>query len=175
MGKPSKQELDTAFQEAKRLIWQEQDQYFLAKSLFALNDKYDELAKVYSACDAYIRTGHSTTAHRKIISAINSYRNLFSENNADYVVNVTDEEHKLAIAAAEKLRESGKDITFLAKTVLNLNYLVKLLETVYRATERYLHSGMSSTELQNLEKAIKNYQIQENRTSRADTSAFGVF
>ena len=175
MGKPSEQELDSAFQEAKRLIWQEQHQHHLAKSLFSLNDRFEELSKVYSACDAYIRSGHSTTAHRKVISAINSYRNLFTGDNADFIVNVSGEELNQAIVEAGRLRESSSDNSYIAKTILNLNYLTKQLETVYRAAERYLHSGMSTTELDTLEKAIKKYQTQENRTSGADVSAFGVF
>ena len=165
MGKPSKNELDSAFEEAKKLIWQEQDQDFLAKSLFALHDQSTELTKVLSACETYIQSGQSTTAHRGIISAMNAYRNMYSSSNADYVVSET----------AGLLRETGNDQHFIAKTVLNLNYMVKQLETVYRATERYLHSGMSITEHQHLENAIKKYRTLENRTSGSDVSAFSVY
>ncbi|MEJ2180911.1 MAG: hypothetical protein P8Y28_10855 [Gammaproteobacteria bacterium] len=175
MGKPSKNELDSAFEQAKRLIWQEQDQDFLAKSLFALHDQSQELTKVLSACEAYIRSGQSTTAHRSIISAMNAYRNMHSSGNADYVVNVTDNERSQALETAGMLRETGNDDHYIAKTVLNLNYRVKQLETVYRATERYLHSGMSITEHQNLENAIKKYRTLENRTSGSDVSAFNIY
>lgn len=175
MGKPSKNELDSAFEEAKRLIWQEQDQDFLAKSLFALHDQSEELTKVLSACETYIRSGQSTTAHRGIISAMNAYRNMYSSSNADYVVSVTDNERSQAIETAGLLRESGNDQHFIAKTVLNLNYMVKQLETVYRATERYLHSGMSITEQQHMESAIKKYRVLENRASGSDVSAYSVY
>ena len=175
MGKPTKQELDSAFQEAKRLIWQQLDKHALAKTLFALNDQYEELDKVFSACDAYINSGHSTTAHRRLISAINSYRNLFTRENADYTVNVTDEELDRAINEAGRLRESGNDNNYIAKTVLSLHYRVKQLEALNRLAERYLHSGLSNTELQNLEKAIKKYQSLDNQSAGRNISAFGIY
>jgi hypothetical protein len=171
MGKPSKSELDSAFQEAKRLIWQEDDQHFLARSLFALHDQAEELTKVFTACDNYLRSGQSTTAHRGIISAINAYRNIHS---SDYAVHISPDELSVAVAQAGTMREQGNDQHAIAKTVLNLNYQVKQLENVYRSAERYLHSGMSLTEEQKLEAAIKKYQ-SEYRTSGADVSAFGVY
>ncbi|WP_455365093.1 hypothetical protein [Kaarinaea lacus] len=171
MGKPSKTELDTAFQEAKRLIWQEDDQHFLAKGLYALHDQAEELTKVLTACDNYLRSGQSTTAHRGIISAINAYRNIHS---SDYAVHISPDELNLAVTQAGMMREKDNDRHAIAKTVLNLNYQVKQLESIYRAAERYLHSGMSLSEQQKLETAIKKYK-SENRTSGADVSAFGVY
>jgi hypothetical protein len=172
MGKPSKAELDSAFLEAKRLIWQENDRHFLAKSLFALHDQTEELTKVLTACDAYLRSGHSTTAHRAIISATKAYRNFDSSN---YAVHISAGELSQAVAQAAAMRESDNDRHALAKTILNLNYLVKQLEIVYRTAERYLHSGMSLTEQQKLEAAIKKYHVAENRTSGTDVSAFGIY
>jgi len=173
MAKPTTAELESAFQEAKRLIWLEQDQHFLAKCLFALHDKYEELNKILTACDNYTRSGYSTTAHRGIISALNSYRNLFSASNTDYIVNISDEELAIAVAAASRLRETNNDGQHIAKTILNLHSLVKQLETVYRALERFLHSGKATTEQVNLEKAVKNYKQAENRAYSADTTAYG--
>lgn len=175
MGKPSKVELDAAFQEAKRLIWQEQDQHFLAKSLLALHDQTEELTNILTASEALLRSGHSTAAHRKLISALNAYRSLHSSENSHYTVTVTDDELTAAIEQAGLMRESGSDQQYIAKTVLNLNYLVKHLESVYRAAERYLHSGMSSTEHDKLGTAIKKYRAQEHRTSGEDVNAFGVY
>lgn len=174
MGKPTDSELASAFQEAKRLIWQEKDQHFLAKTLFALHDRWDELSKVFKACEDYFRSGQSTTAHRKLVSAMNAYRNLYSEQNEDYIVNVSDEELSMAIQKAGLLREQDKDQEFIAKTILNLNYLVKQLESVQKAIERYFHTGTSEREQMKLETAIKNYRSVENRTSGAETSAFGI-
>ncbi|WP_455376255.1 hypothetical protein [Kaarinaea lacus] len=174
MGRPTDKELASAFQEAKRLIWQEKDQHFLAKSLFALHDRWDELSKVLAACEAYFKTGQSTTAHRKLVSAMNSYRNLYSGQNVDYTVNVTGEELHSAVERAELLREQDKDPQFIAKTILNLNHLVKHLEAVQKATERYFHTGMSEREQLILESAIKKYRSIDRSRADVDISSFGV-
>jgi len=174
MGRPSDSELASAFQEAKRLIWQEKDQHFLAKSLFALHDRWDELNKVLSACENYFKSGQSTTAHRKLVSAMNSYRNLYSGQNVDYTVNVTDNELASALTQAEILREQDKDPQFIAKTILNLNYLVKQLETVQKATERYFHTGSSERERLILESAIKKYRSIDRNTADADITSLGL-
>lgn len=174
MGRPTDNELASAFQEAKRLIWQEKDQHFLAKSLFALHDRWDELSKVLTACEAYIKSGQSTTSHRKLVSAMNSYRNLYSGQNVDYTVNVSDEELSTAVERAELLREQDKDPQLIAKTILNLNFLVKHLEAVQKATERYFHTGMSEREQLMLEAAIKKYRSIDRSRADVDISSFGV-
>lgn len=174
MGRPSDNELTSAFQEAKRLIWQEKDQHFLAKTLFALHDRWDELQKVLTACESYFKSGQSTTSHRKLVSAMNSYRNLYADQNVDYTVNVTDEELQTAIARAELLREQDKDSQFIAKTILNFNNLVKLLESVQKATERYFHTGMSEREQLKLETAIKKYRTVDRNRSEIDLASFGL-
>lgn len=174
MGRPSESELASAFQEAKRLIWQEKDQHFLAKSLFALNDRWDELLKVLSACDSYFRSGQSTTSHRKLVSAMNSYRNLYTGENADYTVNVTDEELSTAVEHAGLLRAQDKDPQFIAKTILNLHELVKQLEAVQKAAERYFHTGMSEREQQILETAIRKYRSFDRSAVSADITSLGL-
>jgi len=174
MGRPSESELASAFQEAKRLIWQEKDQHFLAKSLFALHDRWDELNKVLSACEYYFKSGQSTTAHRKLVSAMNAYRNLYSGQNADYTVNVSDQELAAAVTQAEKLREQDNDPQFICRTILNLHYLVKQLESVQKATERYFHTGSSERERLMLESAIKKYRSIDRNRADLDITSFGV-
>lgn len=174
MGRPSDSELASAFQEAKRLIWQEKDQHFLAKSLFALHDRWDELYKVLSACESYFKSGQSTISHRKLVSAMNSYRNLYSDQNVDYTVNVTDEELTKALTHAELLREQDKDPQFIAKTILNFNQLVKLLESVQKATERYFHTGMSEREHLKLEAALKSYRAVDRDRSEMNIASLGL-
>jgi len=174
MGRPTESELASAFQEAKRLIWQEKDQQFLAKSLFALNDRWVELLKILTACEEYFKTGQSTTSHRKLVSALNSYRNMYSGQNASYAVNVTSDELAIAVAQAELLREQDKDPQQIARTILNLNFLVKQLESVQKATERYFHSGSSERERTILESAIKKYRSVDRNRSDRDITSFGV-
>ena len=89
-------------------------------------------------------------------------------------IDCSDEELSRALEQAGLLREQDKDKEFIAKTILNLNYLVKQLEVVQKATERYFHTGTSEREQLKLESAIKNYRSAENRTSGAETSAFGI-
>ena len=175
MGKPSKVELDAAFQEAKRLIWQEQDKHFLAKSLFALSDQSEELYKLLDACEAYIKSGHSTMAHRRMVSAVNSFRNLYSNNTADYTVTISTEELNAALKAAGVMREHNNDPSHLAKSILNLNYIIRHLNMVKHSAERYIRSGMSDRELQNLENALKSYRRAENRSAGEDSSTYPVY
>jgi len=174
MGRPTESELASAFQEAKRLIWQEKDQHYLAKSLFALNDRWVELSKILTSCEEYFKTGQSTTSHRKLVSALNSYRNLYTGQNTDYVVSVSDEELSTAVTQAELLREQDKDPQFIAKTILNLNFLVKQLESVQKATERYFHTGTSERERLILEAAIKKYRSIDRSNAERDITSFGV-
>lgn len=174
MGRPAESELTSAFQEAKRLIWQEKDQHFLAKSLFALHDRWDELYKVLTACEAYLKSGHSTTSHRKLVSTVNSFRNLYSEQNVDYTVNVSDDELTSALAHAEHLREQDQDTHFIGRTVLNFSQLVKLLESVEKAAERYLHTGLSERELHILEAAMKKYRSVDRDRSEINSASLGL-
>jgi len=174
MGRPSDNELASAFEEAKRLIWQEKDQQFLAKSLFALHDRWEELNRVLIACEEYFKSGQSTMTHRKLVSAINSYRNLYSDQNADYAVNVSSEELDTALLAAELLREQNKDPKLIAKTILNLSELVKLLEAVQKATERYFHTGKSEREQRLLESEIRKYRSVDRSRANMDLTTLGL-
>lgn len=67
----------------------------------------------------------------------------------------TPDELKTAIAEAIRLREQGEDVHFLAKTLLNHNYRLPLLEDVLLKTKRYLHSGQGPVEHTELLKAIE--------------------
>ena len=175
MGKPSKLELDAAFQEAKRLIWQEKDQFFLAKSLFALSDQAAELQRLREASEAYLKSGRSTTAHRRMVSAVNAFRNLYSENNAGYTVTVNTEELNTAVNAASEMRVTNNDPNHIAKCILNLNYMVRHLNLVKHSAERFIRSGMSEQELQNLENALKSYRRAETRTAGEDLPSYPVY
>ena len=66
----------------------------------------------------------------------------------------TDEELEIAIAEAARLKESGKDVCFMGKTLLNLNYRVQALEHVLEKTKLFLHSGQGGHEHADLLKAM---------------------
>lgn len=76
----------------------------------------------------------------------------------------TEEELKLALAAAAKLRESGEDTDYLGKSLLNIHYRFEKLETVYRAVEHYLNSGMGEIEHDRLTRALREYRRIDRST-----------
>jgi len=67
----------------------------------------------------------------------------------------TQEELQAALQEAVRMREGGDDPYCLAKSLLNFNYRMKLLEDVMSRAKLYLRSGQSSTEHANLKKAIE--------------------
>jgi hypothetical protein len=68
----------------------------------------------------------------------------------------TRTEHAEAIKAAVRMREEGADPHFIAKTLLNLNYRMELMEKVLYWSKLYLRSGHGSKEHAMLLKAIEN-------------------
>lgn len=67
----------------------------------------------------------------------------------------TDDELRQAIAAAVKMRESGHDPDFVAKSLLNLHYRSLSLERVLSAAKGYLHAGQSISDHRRLMQAIQ--------------------
>ena len=73
------------------------------------------------------------------------------------------EELAQALAEAGRMREEGKDPHFVAKSLLNHNYRMQLLEAVYQATKHYLHSGHGPQEHTVLLKAIEKADVASRR------------
>lgn len=67
----------------------------------------------------------------------------------------TDEELKTALDEAARMREQGEDPFHIAKTLLNHNYRLDLLEKVLHSAELYLHSGHGNSEHARLMRAIE--------------------
>ena len=80
----------------------------------------------------------------------------------------TEEELKIALAEAGRMREQGDDPQFVAKSLLNLNYQAEQLKHVLFAVERYFHSGMAVQEHQRLRKAAEEARKALERTKGAD-------
>lgn len=74
----------------------------------------------------------------------------------------TEAELNRALKHATDMRESGSDEYYLAKSLLNLNYRIGLLEDVMTKAKRYLHSGQGSHEHTTLLKAIEKAEAAEN-------------
>lgn len=66
----------------------------------------------------------------------------------------TEAERQQAVAAAIKMRETGNDPDFVAKSLLSLNYRVQKLERMMTAARRYLHAGQSVSDHLHLLQAI---------------------
>jgi len=73
----------------------------------------------------------------------------------------TEEELETALAHAARLREQGEDIYYIAKSLLNLNYRMKLYQDVLHKADLYLHSGEGAHEHADLANAIKRTRQTE--------------
>ena len=67
----------------------------------------------------------------------------------------TESELEQAVIAAIRMRETGQDPDFIAKSLLNLNYRVQKLERVLTAASRYLHAGQSVSDHRHLLQVIQ--------------------
>ncbi len=83
----------------------------------------------------------------------------------------TQQELKLALKVAAKMREEGDDPNHLAKCLLNLNYRMELMNDLLHTTKLYLRSGQGSTEHAKLTRAIQKIERAEVQ-STDNLSAF---
>lgn len=86
----------------------------------------------------------------------------------------TKEELEQAVATAIKMRESGQDPHFVAKSLLNCHYQYTYLEEVLHAAERYLHSGMAEREHTLLVKAIAKARQVDERSAKQEHQDLGL-
>lgn len=73
----------------------------------------------------------------------------------------TKEELATAIAEAGRMREQGDDPHFIAKSLLNHDYRLKLFEQLYQSVEHYLRSGQSETEHSKLMRILDKIRSEE--------------
>lgn len=86
----------------------------------------------------------------------------------------TEIELEAALAQASQMREQGNDPHFMAKSLLNMNYRISLLEKVRYYAELYLKTGNGTHEHTMLVKAINNYTRSDNRTAGQGETSFGL-
>ncbi len=84
----------------------------------------------------------------------------------------TEAELKQALKHAIEMREQGKDPDFVAKSLLNHHYRLKIMEKVIDTTKLYLRSGQSSTEHAKMVRALEQYDRIDHES--ADYSSFGL-
>lgn len=80
----------------------------------------------------------------------------------------TEQELQHALETAAKMRESGQDPDFLAKSLLNLNYRFELVMKVLTQTKRYLHSGESPQEHAHLVRVIEKAEAANDSDDSPD-------
>jgi L-fucose isomerase-like protein len=81
----------------------------------------------------------------------------------------TEEELKIALAEAGRMREQGEDPYHIAKALLNSHYQQEQLRKVLKAVEQYFHSGMAVQEHQKLRQAMDKARVAIDRTAGGDT------
>lgn len=80
----------------------------------------------------------------------------------------TELELELALDAAKRMREAGKDGVYIAKSLLNCHYRMGYLERVMRAAELYLRSGHGEHEHSELVRAIELARRADLHSAGAD-------
>ena len=86
----------------------------------------------------------------------------------------TDEELKIALAEAGRMREQGEDPHHIAKSLLNCNYQARHLMHVLQAVELYFRSGMAVHEHQQLRKAVSEAHKAIDRSAAVEGEHFGL-
>ena len=86
----------------------------------------------------------------------------------------TEEELKVALAEAARMREQGDDPMFIAKALLNSHYQLEQLTHVLSAVELYMRSGMAVTEHQKLKKAVARAKQAIDRSGGLERESFGL-
>lgn len=86
----------------------------------------------------------------------------------------TDEELRMALAEAERMREQDADPRHVARSLQYLARRVQLLETVFDAAKNYLHFGQEEREHAILDNAIEAVRRGELHDREQDTDTLGL-
>lgn len=78
------------------------------------------------------------------------------------------EELTEALAEAGRMREQGEDPHFVAKSLLNHDYRLKLFEQLYQCVEHYLRSGQAEQEHGKLMKILDKIRSAERHPGLDD-------
>lgn len=86
----------------------------------------------------------------------------------------TKEELDTALKEVIRMRESGEDPHFVAKTLLHHHWVIEQLEKVVKAADLYLHSGLGSREHTLLVKAIENAKNVNRASTDHQPGEYGL-
>ena len=81
MGKPTSDELKQALTKAADMREHGEDPDFLAKSLLNLNYRFSVWQKVIEATKRYLHSGHGSTEHARLVSAMREAERIESESD----------------------------------------------------------------------------------------------
>jgi hypothetical protein len=81
MGVPTKEELETALNEAARMREQGEDPCHLGKVLLNHNYRIEMLEKVLQAAELYLHSGQGSHEHSQLLRAIEAAKNAGSDSN----------------------------------------------------------------------------------------------
>jgi hypothetical protein len=161
MGKPTKEELSLALAEAQRRLDTNEDHDGLAGVFLQQYRRYEDMLEMMGAVKTYFDRREDERAHTILQSASEELRRRQHKPPADSSL-------RLALGAAGHLRETGQDHHFLAKSLMNISYLLKSQDIVWDAVRHYLHSGRAATEHERLRQAYANAMREEHRTAGVD-------
>ena len=85
----------------------------------------------------------------------------------------TDKEIRLALEAAEQLREKGADSAHMAHTLLYWQHYLQSLEQVAQAADRYIRFGQGEAEHGKLVRALEKLR-RERHEAEDEEGYFGV-
>ena len=86
----------------------------------------------------------------------------------------TPEEMAQALETAGKMRETGHDPHFLAKSLLNCHYQEQYLLDVLHCAELYLRNGLSEADHGHLVLAIEKARKIQLRSAKKEEPALGL-
>lgn len=80
MGKPTEEQLKHALAKAAEMREQGEDSDFLAKTLLNLNYRFGVWQKVIDATKRYLHSGHGSTEHARLVSAMREAERIEAES-----------------------------------------------------------------------------------------------
>jgi len=81
MGKPTENQLKQALIKAAEMREHDEDPDFIAKSLLNLNYRFAVWQKVIDTTKRYLHSGHGSTEHARLVSAMREAERIESESD----------------------------------------------------------------------------------------------
>ncbi|MDH5485052.1 MAG: hypothetical protein OEY43_07440 [Gammaproteobacteria bacterium] len=86
----------------------------------------------------------------------------------------TDDELKIALQEAIRMKEQNDDPKYVAKALLSHNYRIKYLQQVLQIADRFMNHGMAEHERSQLLRMIEKAKDAESSTAHDEREDFGL-